>query len=207
MTPARRRRLIKIILVVAFALTAGVLSRFLFLGQNLPSLLLGRKPGASAPGTVLVKETPNLSSNQIQQTSVNSVPPQEAENLTSSREKPLKLKYDVLTNWTYEEGKTPIPDNVKALEGKYIEITGFMMPINETENITKFIIVNSLWGCCFGQSPAVNHVIIVSMEPGKAVDFYPDPVKITGKFSVGETREEGYLVSIFQMEAFKVVVK
>jgi hypothetical protein len=67
--------------------------------------------------------------------------------------------------------------------------------------------VNSLWGCCFGQTPAVNHVIMVTMEPGKAVEFCPDAVTITGKFSLGETREDGYLASLFSMEASKVVVR
>ena len=35
-----------------------------------------------------------------------------------------------------------------------------MLPINETKNITRFIVIQSLWGCCFGQTPSVNHIIV-----------------------------------------------
>ena len=64
-----------------------------------------------------------------------------------------------------------------------------------------------VWGCCFGQAPAPNHIIVVNMQEGKTVDFYPDPVKVIGTFSVGETREEGYLVSIYQITGQKVIAK
>lgn len=120
---------------------------------------------------------------------------------------PIKVKFDTLGGWKYVEGKTAIPADVKKLDGKAVEVTGFMMPINQTENITTFIIVNTLFGCCFGQAPAVNHVIVVTMEAGKTVDFYPDAVRVIGKFSVGETREQGYLVSIYRLQAVKVVAK
>jgi hypothetical protein len=200
MTPARRRRLTKTLLIMALALTAGVIGRFLFLEQSLPSLLLGRKPGAAARGTALIKTTA-VSTNSTAPSTLTTTPPE------STAQDPLKLKFDVFTTWIYDEKKPQIPANVKELDGKLIEISGFMMPINETQNITKFILVNSLWGCCFGQAPAVNHVIIVTMDPGKAVDFYPDAVKVTGKFYVGETREEGYLVSVFRMNGSKVAVR
>jgi hypothetical protein len=117
---------------------------------------------------------------------------------------PIKLSFDVLTSWNYVEGKTEIPENVKKLNGRTIELTGFMMPINYTKKMTRFLLLQSLLGCCFGQTPQPNHIIIVNMEGDKTVEFYPDPVKITGKFSVGETREEGFLLSIFGLEASKV---
>ncbi len=117
---------------------------------------------------------------------------------------PLKLKFEVLGGWTYVEGKTAIPEDVKKLDGKWVEISGFMLPINEINKMSNFIILQSLWGCCFGQAPAVNHVIVTTMVPGRTVEFYPDPVKVIGKFSVGETREKGYLVSIYRLEAYTV---
>ena len=116
----------------------------------------------------------------------------------------IKLKFETLGSWNYIEGKTPIPDAVKKLDGQWVELSGFMLPINEIKNISRFIVMQSLWGCCFGQAPAVNHVIVTTMVPGKTVDFFPDPITVTGKFSVGETREEGYLVSIYRLEAISV---
>lgn len=191
-------RTLGLLLLVAIL---GLGSRMLFLNQSLPSLLMGRKPGSAKPGTVLVRAAPTKPATTNLTTAIpSSIPAPDAEGV-------IKLKFDVLTSWKYVEGKTPIPENVQGLNGKTVELSGFMMPINETENITHFILVNSLWGCCFGQAPAVNHVIAVTMEPGKTVAFYPDPIKVTGRFFVGETREEGYLISVFRMEGIKVVVK
>jgi hypothetical protein len=205
MTPARRRKLIKIAVIFAIAFSAGVLGRFLFMGDSLPSLLLGRKPGSAAPGTVLVKAAPVNATGEtpsIEQADSPTSPEAAQEN-----SKPVKVDFDLLGGWQFVEGKTPIPPKVRELDGKWVELTGYMLPINETQNITRFVVIQSLWGCCFGQTPDVNHVIVVNMEPGKVVDFYPDPVKIVGRFNVGETREEGFLVSIYQLEANRVVVR
>lgn len=200
MTPAKRKRLTKQIFIMALALSAAVIGRFLFLNQSIPSLIMGRKPGAAAPGTVLVKEKPIATTTNTSASASTKIDPEDSS-------EPMNLKFDVLTSWVYDEKNPAIPGNVKSLDGKEIEITGFMLPVNETQNITRFVLVNSLWGCCFGQAPAVNHVIVVTMKPGKVVDFYPDPVKVRGRFFVGETREEGFLVSVFRMEGKQVVVR
>lgn len=194
MTPAKRRRIFRMVAVLALCMAAGVAGRMFFLGQSMPSLLMGRKPGSARPGTLLVHEIPSTNASPFLHT-------------PGHPSAPIKLKFNLLGGWAYTEGKTPIPEKVRALDGKRVEITGFMMPINEPQRLTRFIVVQSLWGCCFGQTPAVNHVIVVTMEPGKVVNFYPDPVRVTGVFSVGETREEGYLVSIYRLVGDKVAVR
>jgi len=123
----------------------------------------------------------------------------------SSPDAPIQLKFDVIGGWKFIEGKTPIPDQVQQLNGKWVELRGFMLPINEIKKIRSFVVIQSLWGCCFGQTPEVNHVIVVTMEPGKTVEFYPDPIRVIGQFAVGETREDGYLVSIYRLEGHKVL--
>lgn len=194
MTPAKRRRIFRMVVVLALCMAAGVTGRLFFLGQSMPSLLMGRKPGSARPGTLLVHEASSTNAPAFPHN-------------PGHPSAPIKLKFNLLGSWTYTEGKTPIPEKVRALDGKRVEITGFMMPINEPQRLTRFIVVQSLWGCCFGQTPAVNHVIVVTMEPGKVVNFYPDPVRVTGVFSVGETREEGYLISIYRLVGDKVTVR
>jgi uncharacterized protein len=108
-----------------------------------------------------------------------------------------RLTFDTLKSWTYIEGKTPIPDFIKKLDGKDIEMIGFMMPLSEVKNITQFLLVPSLWGCCYGQPPAVNHIVVVRMPPGQTTKFFNDVIRIRGKFSVGETKQDGYLVSLY----------
>ena len=197
MTPARRRRLFRAIIILIVVMGGGFLGRLLLLDPGIPidqkiaAMIMGRKPGGAKAGTPLVRKAP---------VATHPSSPDDGET-------PVKLKFETLGGWKFAEGKTPIPEEVRRRDGKLVEITGFMLPLNENVNITKFIVIQSLWGCCFGQTPAVNHIIVVTMEPGKTVEFCPDMVRVTGRFSVGETREDGYLVSIYRIEGKSVVVR
>jgi hypothetical protein len=114
------------------------------------------------------------------------------------------LPFDTLKSWTYIEGKTPLPDFIKKLDGKNVEMIGFMMPLSEVKDITQFILVPSLWGCCYGQPPAVNHIVVVRMPPGQTTKFFNDVVRVRGKFNAGETKQDGYLVSLYVLTAEKI---
>ena len=118
-----------------------------------------------------------------------------------------KLEFDTLKSWTYVEGKTPIPGFIKALDGKNIEMVGFMMPLTEVKNITQFLLVPSLWGCCYGQPPAVNHIVVVKMPPGQTSKFYDDVIRVRGKFNASETKQDGYLVSLYTLTADRIDAK
>ena len=194
MTPARRRKWIRNLFLLIGIMLLGIGLRFLYINyQRLPALILNREQGNAPSGTVLDASSTNSPSTDA------SIP--------ETEKSLIKLNFETLGNWKYVEGKTKIPDQIKELDGKWVEIIGLMMPINETKNMTQFIMLQSLWGCCFGQTPEANHVIVVHMEPGKTVDFYPDAIKVIGQFSVGETREDGYLISIYRLRANRVVVK
>jgi hypothetical protein len=191
MTPAVRKKITIATSIFALCGIAGLLL-WNFTSSSLPNQILGRGQSTVSKGTSLEKtETPSK--------------PSESE--ATGPNQALKLKFELIGGWNYVEGKTPVPDNIQQLNGKLVEVTGFMMPINYTQNIKNFILIQSLWGCCFGQAPAPNHIIVVNMQEGKTVDFYPDPVRVIGTFSVGETREEGYLVSIYQVTGQKVIAK
>ena len=137
--------------------------------------------------------------NRVQAVSLPSVP-----GSAPADSKYTRLQFDTLKSWTYIEGKTPIPDFIKKLDGQDIEMVGFMMPLSEVKNITEFILVPSLWGCCYGQPPAVNHVVVVKMPPGQTTKFFNDVIRVRGKFSVGETKQDGYTVSLYVLTVDKI---
>ncbi len=173
-------------------MVAGVVGRMIFRGESFAALLLARPAGSAPPGTNLVYNDPSKPPS-------NKTLPTEALN-------PVKLPFETLGGWTYVEG-SPIPADVKKFDGQWVKITGYMMQSRQVQNISSFITVQSLWSCCFGQTPAVNHVVAVTMEPGKFVGYYPEPVDVMGKFSVGEYREGKNLVSVYRLEAVSVSVK
>ena len=85
-----------------------------------------------------------------------------------------------------------------------LRLRGFMIPMDQAENITQFALVPSLFACCFGQPPQIQHTIVVNCPKGKAVSYFPDEIIVEGKLTVEEKKDDGYIVSIFEMETSSV---
>lgn len=102
-----------------------------------------------------------------------------------------------------EHGGT-IPEDVKRLSGTPIRVRGFMIPMDQAETITTFALVPSLFACCFGQPPQIQHTVVVKTPKGKAVSYFPDEIIVEGKLTVEEKKEEGFIVSVFELSASSV---
>jgi hypothetical protein len=109
------------------------------------------------------------------------------------------LPFDELDSWPYEDGLKGMPKRVRELSGKKVLMTGFMLPIDEVQNIKEFLLVKSLWSCCYGQPPDIHGIIRVVMPKGKTTDYFFDPLKIVGTFKVEATVMDGYCVDIYQL--------
>jgi len=80
-------------------------------------------------------------------------------------------------------------DELKAMDGKHIDIIGFMTPLNEFRNIEQFILLPVPIECYFCNLPPARDVILVEMAKGNEVDFiHADPVLVNGHFNVHEGR-------------------
>ena len=117
------------------------------------------------------------------------------------------LPFDTLTSWPYEDGLKGMPKEVKDLDGKKVLMTGFMLPIDEVRNIKEFLLVQSLWSCCYGQPPDINGIVRVVMPKNKRTDYMFDPLKVIGTFKVESTVLDGYCVDIYQLhvESLEVI--
>src|SRR5262245_48218744 len=110
------------------------------------------------------------------------------------------VTFDELSAWPYEDGLKGMPKRVKELDGKKVLMSGFMLPIDEVQNIKEFLLVQSLWSCCYGQPPDINGIVRVVMPKGKTTDYFFDPLKVIGRFKVEATVIDGYCVDIYQLE-------
>jgi hypothetical protein len=117
------------------------------------------------------------------------------------------LPFDELTSWPYEDGLKGMPKRIKDLSGKKVLMTGFMLPIDEVQNIKEFLLVQSLWSCCYGQPPDIHGIVRVLMPKGRTTDYFFDPLKIIGTFKVEATVMDGYCVDIYQLhvESLEVI--
>jgi hypothetical protein len=115
------------------------------------------------------------------------------------------MKIRELGNFDYDADQGGnIPADVKALSGMNVRLKGFMIPIDQAENITQFALVPSLFACCFGQPPQIQHTVICQAPPGKAVAYDPDELCVEGRLKVEEKKDDGFIISIFEVDATSV---
>ena len=110
-----------------------------------------------------------------------------------------------LGNFDYDiEKGGNIPADVKRLSGTKFRTRGYMIPLDQAEAITEFALVPSLFACCFGQPPQIQHTLVVHCPKGKAVTYFPDEISVEGILKVEEKKDDGYIVSIFEIDAQSV---
>jgi len=97
-----------------------------------------------------------------------------------------------------------IPPAVHAYDGKAVVLTGFMMPLQLEGGLTKkFVMMKDINTCCYGAIPQMNDYVVVEMK-GDGIESIQDiPVRLTGVLHIAEKREEGYVVSLFEMDGEK----
>ena len=110
-----------------------------------------------------------------------------------------------LGNFDYDQEKGGnIPADVKRLSGSSVRLRGFMIPMDQADNITKFALVPDLFACCFGQPPQIQHMVVANCPQGKAVSYSPDEILVEGKLNVEEKKDDGYIISIFEVTVTSV---
>lgn len=112
------------------------------------------------------------------------------------------LAWETLKGYDFKEGMT-MPQNVRAFDKQKVAINGYMIPLTEEERPTEFLLVSTLWDCCYGQPPKINHGIVVTMK-GKGAPYSDFPILVSGTLTVGEDKEDGEIISVYQMVAHKV---
>lgn len=110
-----------------------------------------------------------------------------------------------LGNFQFDQDKGGnIPRDVAALSDSAVRLSGFMIPLDQADKIKQFVLVPDLFSCCLGQPPQVQHSVIVTCPEGKAVSYFPDQIQVEGKLKVEEKKDDGYIISIFEIACTSV---
>jgi hypothetical protein len=110
-----------------------------------------------------------------------------------------RISWNQLGGFPYQEG-APLPSEVQALGGRNVGVFGFMLTLGDSQRVTEFVLVESLWGCCFGAVPEVNQTILVRLDPDAPAEYSAAPMLVTGRLEVGEEREAGFVTSLYRIE-------
>jgi hypothetical protein len=109
-----------------------------------------------------------------------------------------RVTWNQLGGFPYQEGGA-LPAEVMTLRGRRVGLPGFMLSLGDTGDSAEFILVESLWGCCFGSVPDVNQTVIVRMSPGAVMEYSAAPLVVTGVLEVGEERQAGFVTSLYRV--------
>jgi hypothetical protein len=101
-----------------------------------------------------------------------------------------------------------IPEPLMKIHGEQVVIVGFMVPfdIDRKGNVKSFALTQNQAFCCFGIPPAMNELVMVTMEEGKTAPFLNNiPLAVYGKIEVGEEIDDGYVLSLYRMSASEAI--
>jgi len=117
----------------------------------------------------------------------------------------LDISIKELGNFDYDQDKGGnIPADVKALSGSKLRLRGYMMiPASQSEKIMRFPLVPHLPDTGFGD-PLVQEMIVVDCPKDKPFVYIPDEIVVEGTLSVEEKKDEGFIVSVFELAATSV---
>jgi hypothetical protein len=87
-----------------------------------------------------------------------------------------------------------IPDSVKALDGKQVTVSGFILPLEPTETFKHFILSRNTPTCAFCLPGEPNEIIDVWLE--KPIGWDEGMVKVTGTFELTSDQEMGMFFRI-----------
>ncbi|MCB9890413.1 MAG: DUF3299 domain-containing protein [Planctomycetes bacterium] len=116
------------------------------------------------------------------------------------------IRFDKLDSWPYEDGYKGMPKDLAKLDGKKVVMAGFMLPIDEVEDIKTFYLVKSLWSCCYGIPPDVNGLVKIHVAAKKGIAYQWDPILVVGTFRLKKVMDEDYTICIWQMDDAQVRV-
>ena len=106
---------------------------------------------------------------------------------------------------TNQPPKDQFPPGIKSLNDKPIALRGFMLPLKIDQGlVTEMLIMKDQSMCCFGTTPKINEWVSVKMNEKGVKPVMDQPVTVFGKLHVGEMRENGYLVGIYEMAGDKM---
>jgi hypothetical protein len=80
-----------------------------------------------------------------------------------------RIDWKRIGGFPYAEG-AELPADVRALDGQAVGVPGFILTMGDTEGLREFILLESLWGCCFAACRSEpDH--LVRLGPARAMDY------------------------------------
>ena len=112
---------------------------------------------------------------------------------------PIAVGFAKLAGFEWKEGQA-MPKEVTDLDEKMVTIRGFMQrEVPGGGPVNQFLLINDACGC--NGTPKLNEIVFCTLPHGVTMDIKPGVVSVTGKLYVGEEKEDGVVIMLYQMDA------
>ncbi|MFW6347318.1 MAG: DUF3299 domain-containing protein [Cyclonatronaceae bacterium] len=112
-----------------------------------------------------------------------------------------RVYFSDLRRYPIDRPDAEVPQNITALEGKEVAIVGYMVPFDRIEDITQFILLQApFMGCMHVPPPGPHETLMIKTETPMA-SYTQDAIRITGQMSIEEVYVDGYLISVYTINA------
>ncbi len=107
------------------------------------------------------------------------------------------LPWPVLTETTLDRKYKPtFPKYLHDLDGKEVELSGFMQPLNEDAELNSFMLIEYPVGCWYCEMPEITAITLVELPAGKTVPYRRGLIKVQGKLKLNPSDPENFLYII-----------
>jgi hypothetical protein len=109
------------------------------------------------------------------------------------------LPWSVLGETTLDRKYKPtFASYLKDLNGKKVELSGFMQPLGDDGDASSFMLIEYPVGCWYCEMPETTGIVLVELPGAKSARFTRGLVKVVGKLALNAGDPENFLYTVSQ---------
>ncbi len=107
------------------------------------------------------------------------------------------LPWSVIAETTLDRQYRPtFASYLKELDGKQIQLNGFMQPLSDEQDAGSFLLIEYPVGCWYCEAPETTGIVLVELPAGKSRQPGRGLVRVTGRLTLNATDPENFLYTI-----------
>jgi hypothetical protein len=85
---------------------------------------------------------------------------------------------------------------LQELDGKRVELTGYMQPLGDDLDVAAFLVIEYPVGCWYCEMPGIANIVLVEQPAGKTHHLTRGAVRVTGRLSLNRNDPENFLYTL-----------
>jgi len=107
------------------------------------------------------------------------------------------LPWGVVTETTLDRQYRPtFAKYLKELDGKQVQLTGYMQPLGDDVECTAFMLIEYPVGCWYCEQPDMVGIVFVELPMDKSLTATRGQIRVTGKLVLNATDPENFLYTL-----------